>query len=75
MPVTQLKKKKINRQHFEIFFFSNLLKKTGFDISCKLSPKETVCMKCQILFSEKNIKLLSVELALTMVKGELETIS
>ena len=26
------------------------------DISCKLSPLETVCMKCQILFSGKNKK-------------------
>ena len=26
---------------------------TGFDISCKLSPKETICMKCQNLFSGK----------------------
>ena len=45
------KKKKKNRRHIEIFF-SDLLQKTGFDISCKLSP-ETVCMKCLILFSEK----------------------
>ena len=30
-----------------IFLFSQ---KTGFDISCKLSPMETICMKCQILF-------------------------
>ena len=35
------------------FFFSQ---KTGFDISCKLSPIETICMKCQILFSGKNKK-------------------
>ena len=25
--------------------------KTGFDISCKLSPLETICLKCQKLFS------------------------
>ena len=30
--------------------------KIGFDISCKLSPEETVCMKFQILFSGKNLK-------------------
>ena len=31
----------------------------NFDISCKLSPKETICMKCQILFYGKieNIRL------------------
>ena len=27
--------------------------KTGFDISSKLSPMETICMKCQSLFSGK----------------------
>ena len=30
--------------------------KTGFGISCKLSPLETICMKCQNLFSGKNEK-------------------
>ena len=47
-------------QHLSYFF-----QKIGFDISCKLSPKETICMKCQSLFSGKNkkniVKLLSVE--------------
>ena len=28
--------------------------KIGFHISCKLSPKETICRKCQNLFSGKN---------------------
>ena len=28
----------------------------GFYISCKLSPMEVICMKCQILFAEKNKK-------------------
>ena len=27
--------------------------KTGFEISCKLSLMEIICMKCQILFTEK----------------------
>ena len=36
-----------------IFFFPQ---KIGFDISCKLSPKETICMKYQSLFSEENKK-------------------
>ena len=26
-------------------------KKKGFDMSCKVSVLETVCMKCQIIFS------------------------
>ena len=69
-------KEKINRRYFEILF-SYLFQNTGFDISCKLSHKETVCMKCQTLFSEveKNIKLLSVEFALSLVKVKFETIS
>ena len=32
-----------------VFFFQ----KIGFDISCKLSPKETICMECQSLFPAK----------------------
>ena len=46
--------------------------KTDFDISCKLSPMETVCMKYQNLFSRKNKKnitnLSSAELARRVVK-------
>ena len=54
-----------NRQRFEVFFLIFFSQKTGFDISCKLSPKktgfdiqyklskDTICMKCQILFSGK----------------------
>ena len=53
-------------------YFSQFSLKSGFDISCKLSPMETICMKCQILFSGKNkknvINLSSVELAKTVVK-------
>ena len=37
----------------KFFLFS---KQIGSDTSCKLSPKETICMKCQILFSRKNKK-------------------
>ena len=32
----------------QLYIFSQ---KLGFDISCKLCPKETVCMKCQSLVS------------------------
>ena len=28
----------------------------GFDISCRLSPQETICLKCQNLFSGENKK-------------------
>ena len=40
-------------RHFEIFFSK---KKIGFDISCKLSPLETICIKCQSLFSGEKIR-------------------
>ena len=46
-----------SRQHFKIFFL--LFQKTGFEFSCKLSPMETICMKCQNLFSWKNKKKIS----------------
>ena len=50
--------------------FSYFSLKTGFDISCILSPLETICMKCQILFSGKNVINLSVELAQGVVKAK-----
>ena len=31
-------------------YLSYFSEKTGFDISCKFSPLETICMKCLILF-------------------------
>ena len=39
--------------------FSYFSQKTGFDISCKLSPLETICRKYQNLFSGKNKKNIS----------------
>ena len=58
------------------FFFFLFSQKTSFDISCKL---ETICMKCQSLFSDKNkilffffllniIYLLSAEFAQGVLK-------
>ena len=41
-----------SRKHFDSYFSW----KIGFDISCKLSPKETICMKCQTLFYEEKKK-------------------
>ena len=35
------------------WYFSYFSQKTGSDISCKLSPLETICMKCRILFYRK----------------------
>ena len=40
-------------------YFSYFSQKTGLDISCKLSPLETICMKCHILFSGKYKKNIS----------------
>ena len=50
-----------------------MLQKIGFDISCKLSPEETVCVKCQSIVSGQNKKkkknnLLSAEFAQRVVK-------
>ena len=41
--------KNFSRRQFEIFF-AYFSQKIGFDISCKLSPEETICIKCQSLF-------------------------
>ena len=35
-------------------YFSYFSKKIGSDTSCKLSPKQIMCMKCKTLFSRKN---------------------
>ena len=42
-------------------------KKTRFDISFKLSPMETICLKCQNLFSWKNKKQYYRVIALILV--------
>ena len=48
---------KFNRQIDDIFFyFSQII---VFDISCKLSLQETICMKYQSLFSVENKKTIS----------------
>ena len=53
-------------------YFPYFYQKTGFDISCKLSPMETICRQCQSLTSGKNkknaISMSSVELAKRVVK-------
>ena len=52
-------------------YISYFPQKTGFDISCKLSSMETLCMKYQILFSGNNktniINLASDEFAHRML--------
>ena len=42
------------RQTTNRWYFAYFFKKIGSDILCKLSPKEAVYLKCQILFSRKN---------------------
>ena len=37
----------------KLMIFSFFSQKIGFDISCKLSPEETICMKCQSLYTVK----------------------
>ena len=64
-------------RHIDIF--SYFPHKTSFDVSCKLSPLETICMKCQNLFSRKNKKknhqlmchLLTLAQRVIMVKAEI----
>ena len=52
----------------KLLIFSYFSQETGIDISYKLSPLETVCMKCQIPFfgiNKKNtmyFKMFSVEI-------------
>ena len=51
-------------------YFSYFPQKIGFGISCKLSPRETICLKCQNLFSgksKKNIILCVCRIAHRMV--------
>ena len=43
----------VSRRHFEILFLF-FFRKIGLGISCKLSPKETICMQCQTLLFGKN---------------------
>ena len=49
--------KKISADDNLKYLFSYFPHNIGFDISCKLSPKETICMKCQSLFSGKIRKI------------------
>ena len=48
--------------------------KIGFDISCKLSPKKTIYVKCGSLLSGNNkkniINLSSVEFVMRVVNAE-----
>ena len=53
-------------RHIEIV--SHFSQKTGFDISCKLSPMKTICMTCQTLiflffFGVKNKKIITTSLS------------
>ena len=59
-----------NLKYFLVFFFF-FFRKICLDISCRLSPLETMCMKFQSLFSGKNMKyivhLSSAEFAQSML--------
>ena len=62
---------KISKQKIDDIFFSILFPlKIGIDISCKLSPQETICMKCQSLFSrEKYFIMLSQLESVGLIPG------
>ena len=52
---------RFNRRQTDDIFL--IFPKKGFDISCKLSTKEIICMKCQrLFFLEKAFKISSAEL-------------
>ena len=65
--------KKLSIQQFKIFFYY-FSQKLSFDISCKLFPQETMCMKCQSLVSEKNKKNIINYLSAEFVKRVLKVI-
>ena len=50
-------------------YLSDFIQKTGFDISCKLSPMETMCMKCQNIISRKYEKYTINWSSAELVKG------
>ena len=60
-------------------YFSDFSQKTGFDISCKFSLLEKICMECQRSFSGKNKKnitnLSSAELVKRVVMVRFESVS
>ena len=53
--------KNFSRRLKNIFFLFS--QKTSFDILCKLSPVETICMEYQILFSGKKKKINKINLS------------
>ena len=62
-----------SRRNFH--FFSYFFQKIGFDISCKLVSKETICMKYQSLLSEKKLrKISSICRPLSLVKANVSLI-
>ena len=57
---------------FFVFFFFFFSQKIRFEISCKLFPKETICMNSQNLLSgrkkKKKINILSAEIFIQHTK-------
>ena len=58
----------------KLIIFFLFLPEIGFDISCKLSPLEIICKKCQSLFLGKNKKNISKCYLLTFLHSMLSTI-
>ena len=44
-------------------YFAYFSQKIGFDIACKLSSMETICLHCQVLFSGKNKNITDLSFA------------
>ena len=62
-------RKTFTRRHFD-FFFQNI----GVNISCKISTKKTVCIKCQSLFvlekKKNSVNISSAELSQRVVTAK-----
>ena len=57
LPLSGLMQQMITSQHSKTLLFFLFFPEKRIDISCKLLPLETLCMKCQILFSEEKKKI------------------
>ena len=68
-----------SRQHtdffFFFFFFFNFSQKTEFDFACKWSPRKTIYMKCQILFSGRSKKIITILSSAELIAQRVEKVN
>ena len=58
LQITELNEMSLGKfSRWQIDIFPIFSQKTDFDMACILSPKETICMQCQSMFSGKNIDM------------------